>query len=275
MATFPARLHVLLARDAPIGLVIRRGPAKQVATLLWNRANNEFMLGQWMKGRIYERKCDLSPDGKYFIYFALDGNWQGESQGTLTAISIAPYLKAIAFYPKGDTYNGGGLFTGVRSYWLNDGHLTHTEERATAEVIRDLSQPTSIYGDECRGVYFPRLIRDGWSKKESFTSDQWEYLVTFEKSCSAEWVLRKLAHNQSGGHKGTGSSWDEHVLLNKLSGVEQAFPKWEWADMDGDRLVWATEGRLETGRLQPEGITDQRVLFDFNELSFSAIKAPY
>jgi len=63
MARFAARIHVLLASDAPVGLVIRRGPSKCVATLLWNRKTDEFQLGQWLKGRIYERRSDLSPDG--------------------------------------------------------------------------------------------------------------------------------------------------------------------------------------------------------------------
>ncbi len=38
----PARLHVLLARTAPLAVVIRRGPSKKVATLLWDRTNDEF-----------------------------------------------------------------------------------------------------------------------------------------------------------------------------------------------------------------------------------------
>jgi hypothetical protein len=70
---FPARLHVFLARKAKVGLVIRRGPSKSVCTVLWNRERDKFELGQWLRGRIYERRSDLSPDGKYFIYFAMNG----------------------------------------------------------------------------------------------------------------------------------------------------------------------------------------------------------
>jgi hypothetical protein len=46
MHQFPARIHVPVARDAPVGLVIRRGPSKCVATLQWNRGTDEFVLGQ-------------------------------------------------------------------------------------------------------------------------------------------------------------------------------------------------------------------------------------
>jgi hypothetical protein len=90
---------VLLASHAPVGLVIRRGPSKSVATLLWDRRRDKFQLGQWFKGRIYERRSDLSPDGKYVIYFAMNGKWHSESPGSWTAISRVPYLKAVAFFP--------------------------------------------------------------------------------------------------------------------------------------------------------------------------------
>ena len=70
----PARLHVLLAREAPYAVVIRRGPAKQVCTVGWDRSTDAFTLGQWFKGRIYERRSDLSPDGKHLIYFALSSS---------------------------------------------------------------------------------------------------------------------------------------------------------------------------------------------------------
>ncbi|MEK6804025.1 MAG: hypothetical protein AABZ34_15370 [Nitrospirota bacterium] len=73
---------MLLAREAPVGLVIRRGPSRQVCTLLWDRRTDTFTLGQWFKGRIYERRCDLSPDGTHFIYFAMDGKWGGLSKGS-------------------------------------------------------------------------------------------------------------------------------------------------------------------------------------------------
>lgn len=59
MRQFPARIHGLLAPQAPLGVIIRRGPSKQVATILWDRRQDTFQLGQWLKGRIYERRSDL------------------------------------------------------------------------------------------------------------------------------------------------------------------------------------------------------------------------
>jgi hypothetical protein len=51
---FSARLHVLLAAKAPVGLVFRRGPANAVCTVGWNRETDKFELGQWLRGRIYD-----------------------------------------------------------------------------------------------------------------------------------------------------------------------------------------------------------------------------
>jgi hypothetical protein len=275
MARFAPRIHVLLASAAPIGLVIRRGPSKCVATLLWNRDTDEFQLGQWLKGRIYERRSDLSPDGKYFLYFAMNGKWQTEARGSWTAISRAPYLKALALFPKGDCWNGGGLWTGSRMYWLNDG-CGHTVMRDTAAVRRDTTyQVTEYYGGECPGVYYPRLIRDGWGLKEAVQVGIWKSKVVFEKPCPGGWILRKVAHAELGAPPGKGCYWDEHELIHPASGQSIACPRWDWAELEGKRLVWADSGTLRAGRLTDQGLTDETVLFDFNGMEFAPIEAPY
>src|SRR5262252_8905258 len=106
----PPWLHVLLARRARVGVVLRRGPSRSVCAIGWDRDRDTFEIGQWLRGRIYERRSDLSPDGQYMIYFAMDGRWSSRTRGAWTAISIAPHLKAIALYAKGDCWHGGGLF---------------------------------------------------------------------------------------------------------------------------------------------------------------------
>lgn len=96
VSSFPARLHVILARDSAQAIVIRRGPVKQVAVIGWDRKRDEFTLGQWFKGHIYAYHSDLSADGQHFIYFAKDSRLRQ----TWTAVSKAPYLKALDFYKK-------------------------------------------------------------------------------------------------------------------------------------------------------------------------------
>ena len=275
MARFFARIHVLLAREAPVGLVIRRGPSKQVCTVLWDRRRDKSRVGQWLKGRIYERRSDLSPDGKYFIYFAMNGKWASQAKGSWTAISRTPYLKALAIFPKGDCWHGGGLFTRKRSYWLNDGY-GHSVLRDTSEVTRDCNyEPAANFGGECPGVYYARLLRDGWRFIEQVNVEAWKQIDVFEKSLDNGWVLRKLAHAECGAPAGKGCYWDEHELLHPASGQRTTCHHWEWAEVDGNRLVWAGGGKLFATRLRKTGMTNDVQLFDFNDMAFEPIEAPY
>jgi hypothetical protein len=270
MKRFPPRIHVLLARKAAVAVIIRRGPSKTVCTILWNLENDEFQLGQWAKERIYERRSDLSPDGKYLIYFAMNGKMP-----TWTAISRAPYLKAIALFAKGDCWNGGGLFTGNHTYWLNDGY-GHTILHNTREVRRALCfRPSGHFGGECPNIYYLRLIRDGWKFTERVDVAQGKKYDVFEKQLSGGWILRKLAHAEVGAPVGKGCDWDEHELVHHPSGTLIKCADWEWADFDGERLVWAVGGRLCAGRLQDRALVGEVELADFNDMTFQPIKAPY
>jgi hypothetical protein len=275
MAKFAARIHVLLARNRPLGVIIRRGPSKSVCTILWDRHRDEFQIGQWLKGHIYERRSDLSPDGKYLIYFAMNGKWKSEAKGSWTAISRAPYLKAIAIFPKGDCWHGGGLFTGKNNYWLNDGY-GHSILRNTNEVHRDSEfQPSQHFGGECLSVYYPRLLRDGWTLIERTRVEKHKDYDLFEKPIYKGWILRKIAHAEIGAPAGKGCYWDEHELIHSQLNMCIKCPDWEWAEMDEKRLVWSASGKLFTGKLDKNGLTDQVELFDFNDMKFEPIEAPY
>ena len=86
--SFPARLHVLLAGNSSQAVVIRRGPSKHVCVIGWDRSRDTFEEGQWLKGRIYERRCDLSPDGRHLIYFAMNGD-EHELEHAARGVKIA------------------------------------------------------------------------------------------------------------------------------------------------------------------------------------------
>jgi hypothetical protein len=275
MARFAPRIHVLLASHASVGLVIRRGPSKSVATILWDRRRDEFQVGQWLKGRIYERRSDLSPDGKYFIYFAMNGKWNSEARGSWTAVSRAPYLKALAMFPKGDCWHGGGLWTGRATYWLNDGY-GHSVLRNTTAVRRDDTyRPSENFGGECPGVYYTRLMRDGWKLIERVTFGKYKDKDIFEKRIAKGWTLRKIAHAEIGAPEGKGCYWDEHEIVRAASDSVVTCPKWEWADIDGKRLVWAAGGKLSCAHVTKDGLADETELFDFTEMTFTPIEAPY
>jgi len=272
---YPARLHVLIARESKTALVIRRGPSKSTCILAWDRKNDSFDVSQWIKGRIYERRADISPSGKYWIYFAMNGKWDSEVKGSWTAISKVPWLKAISLYAKGDCWNGGGLFLDDKTFWLNDGygHEILLDSRKVERTESDY--PPNQQGSECLNVYYNRLQRDGWSLKDKKKNAKWNSETIFEKELAKKWLLRKVCHEQVESPKGKGCYWDQHELIN-LSGEAISMPNWEWAEWVDGSIVYAENGCLYRVALQSGSkLSEQKLLQDFNEYKFENRKAPY
>jgi hypothetical protein len=271
----PARLHVLLAKDSDAAVVIRRGPSKHVCTISWNRRTDKFKVGQWLNGRIYERRSDLCPDGRHLIYFAMNGRWETKAKGAWTAVSRAPYLRALSLFAKGDCWHGGGLFLSEKDYWLNDGY-GHTVLEDKAPLTRSGTYPWhEQYGGECLGVYYTRLQRDGWTLKGVEGDGKGSQKSIFEKRVNNQWVLRKHAHATLDHPVGKGVYFDTHALVNSRTGHEEPYADWEWADVDADRVVWAAAGKLMAGRVKASGLGNSSVLQDFNGMEFERIRAPY
>ena len=175
------RLYAILARDGRSAVVFRRGPSRQVLVLRWWFDGDRIEAGQWLNGRIYERRCDLSPDGDLLIYFAAKWN---TTMGTWTAVSRTPYLTALALWAKGDAWGGGGVFDGAYAIGLNHFDARLVRPGATKATIRtwhplggDVEQATGVvpnhfkvqpWGEHAgRGADNPihdhRIRRDGWS----------------------------------------------------------------------------------------------------------------
>lgn len=276
----PARIHVLMASDGRTGVVIRRGPSKTVCTIEWDRQKDKFRLGQWMRGRIYERRADLSPDGKYMIYFAMNGRWQTKIRGSWTAVSRAPYLKAVALYPKGDCWHGGGLFTSRNKYWLNKGYGHDVAHESLEVRLDERFVPAGGVGNECLGVYFPRLLRDGWRllgrEDRTPAGAAWPTNAhIFEKAFTEGWSLRKIAHAGVERRPGKGCYWDGHELVHHRREIVISLRTWEWAEVDGSRLVWAESGVLSAGKVNSSGLSDPKVLIDLNPMKFEPLAAAY
>lgn len=117
-----SRLFVILARDAPVAAIICRGPSKWYQIIEWNTRRDRFTPGAWFKGRIYEEKCDLSPDGQLFAYFCHKGSkLDTDYTDSWTALSRLPWLHALGLWPSGTTYGGGGRFVTNRQFELRTG----------------------------------------------------------------------------------------------------------------------------------------------------------
>lgn len=249
----PARLFVALSKNEKMNLVLRRGPSRHVATFLWNRENDSFKLGQWFKGRIYEHRLDISPDGKHIIYLAL-----GRGGNTWTAVSKTPYLKAIDFFSWMGTWGGGGIFIDSKIYEL-DGQPIREGMRISKQfkVRAKENYMASIYNE--------RLIQDEW-----LSEGKNEYY----KKISHQWVLRKSFGRFYTKNRSFENEY--HRLENLKTKQTIDLPDWEWAEFDGKFLLWAEGGYLLKAKPHPEtGFGTPTKLHDFNTYEFEEIIAPY
>ncbi len=136
------KLFVIPAAESHVAAILRRGPSAWYHLIRWDTQHDQFMHGAWVKGRIYEDHCDVSSDGALFIYAIHQGS-RGRTEFThaWTALSRFPWLSALAVWPKGTTYGGGGRFVRHRKLALRT--VWHDRLRQLGPPISDLKIVTA------------------------------------------------------------------------------------------------------------------------------------
>ncbi|MCA9649537.1 MAG: hypothetical protein H6712_27180 [Myxococcales bacterium] len=279
------RLYAILARRSPTAVVLRRGPSKQVLLLRWDRSDDRFEAGQWLSARVYERRCDLSPGGRLLVYFA--GKHQGEHP-TYTAISKPPYFTALALFPKGDTWGGGGLFEGERHLRLN--HVGSQMTLAPGFRLPRGFVLEPLHEHSGRGEDGPiehlRRVRDGWSlhaegqgKEHRLGSPLWLSLdppqVYARPHPRSDRVV--LQERRWGIHEVDGP-WYVQDYAVVIDGEDHlVIERGDWADWDrnGD-LLWAKGGRIHRAPLDAKRgrLGEARELVDLRDERFRRLEAP-
>ncbi len=275
-------LYFILARKAPVGVIFRRGPSKQVQLIKWYRENDTFEEGQWFKGRIYERRCDLSPDGGLLIYFA--ANYR-EPLRSWTAISKPPWFTALALWPKGDGWNGGGVFTGPYTIRLNHPPPKIEPHKDFISGCRKfIIGGYAEQAGEDSTVWNETLSRDGW---ESVQAGEWgpyeevkgyawtaKSPVLWRKKHPKHKLILEMAIRAIGKRNDRWYVSTYRVLGPDLNEVVD-FGQLDWADWDGaNGLVYARQGVLYRQPVASNRLGEPTMLGDFRKNTFQAIKAP-
>lgn len=107
----PPRLFGVPAAVAPVVAVVRRGPSDWCQVGRWDLATPSYQPGSWFHGVIPPQKCDLSPDGRWFLYSAVKYPRRWEGGAVYEAVSRLPWLTALAAWDAGTTYTRGLHFT--------------------------------------------------------------------------------------------------------------------------------------------------------------------
>jgi hypothetical protein len=265
----PCRVYVILARLAPVGVILRRGPTNWVQVLKWDTAHDTVEPGQWFHGRIYERRCDLSPYGTLFIYFARkDGDRAREDAEytyAWTAISKPPYLTALALWPKGDTWHGGGLFESSTLVWLNheaEVAVPHPDHQPNG--LQVVSNPTA--SGEDYEIWSRRMARDRWVLLQKgdyrLSQDGWktERKEVWERLGPDGNTSLRMVHDTVTLQR----IYIESFWLMQPGRPDLRIEQAGWADWDQQgRLVFVREGKLFAGDIEGEAIVE-RELIDLN-----------
>jgi hypothetical protein len=239
-------------------------------------------MGQWFKGRIYERRCDLSPSGEKLIYFA--ANYRSPLY-TWTAVSRPPFLTALLLWPKGDAWGGGGLFNNERTIGLNHPQ-SQWDLAAEFALPKGMSvEPSGIYAGrgEDDPILHQRLLRDGWNfrqapevRENKLTSRIWQEFSKKEiwAKSSGSWTLEMLV---AGIHERDGSWYAlEHRILDAQERVALDLGRSDWADWSrSGELLFAREGCLY--RIVVDGKSElgtPEELIDLRDLKFEPSVAP-
>lgn len=275
------RVYLVHRPDSEFVLVLRRGPSQFVGLFGWNRITNKITEGQWLKGVIFPRRCDISPNGNHIIYFASNyAKANQETPATWTVVSYFPYLKALDFWAKGDSWNGGGLFYSNKNYLLHEYGEHHSAQMLSNKFKISRGMPKSpIDNNECLGVYVPKLIRDNWELLDK-TQDSIGGVYTFSKRINNDLTILKILHATSTPPQGKGCYFEEHFIEGVVEGRSD-FRDIEYLDYYNDNgkiddmIFWSEEGEIRTSLVVGSTIQEPVTVKDFSEYKYSRIKAPY
>jgi hypothetical protein len=236
----PPRIYCVTAAEAPIVAVFRRGPTQWSHVGQWDLARLHYEPGAWLGGRIFPRRCDLSPDGRYLAYFAHKPSATWELGEAYVAVSKLPWLTALHAFATCGTWTRGYFFS-------KDAAASHSEALNLPIPYRLQSIPAVQFATERRRGWQespdcpPRDPRDAWDERRNV----------------------RMQRQQPGGHRllyveSTGHAGAEFGIEQAVDGLRVQYSietdgqlaplaDVQWADWDqqGRLLVATRSGKLE------------------------------
>lgn len=277
----PARLFMIFARESPTAVIFRRGPSKWVQLVKWDTSTDRFQPGQWFNGRIFERRSDLSPDGSLLIYFAqkITGRSLKDREYThaWTAISRPPFLTALALWPKGDCWHGGGLFRDAKTVLLNHKRkVAKPHEKHKPCGLRVIPNRNAHGEDD--PIFSQRLDRDGWRLTMKLQFEGRGYPRVFhtiqpevrEKTNPDHTHAIRLARSRENLEY-----YERFALCSLNPPVVSQIDRASWVDWDQrGRLVFARDGKIFAASISPGCHLAEEQLADLNPSRPEAVPPP-
>ena len=228
--------------------VFRRGPTNWSHVGCWNISQGRYVPGAWLRGRIFPRRSDLSPDGRLLCYFAHKPNATWEHGEAYVAISRLPWLTALHAFGTCGTWTHGYYFT-------EDGDRDNAEDMKLPIPYGLRSIPVAQFASERRRGWEeasdcpPRDPKDVWDERRNV----------------------RMQKRQPGGHRvlyvnSIGRAFGEFGAAQAVDGLRvnywlesegslELLNDLQWADWDrqGQLLVANRSGKLQVRRLNDKG----------------------
>src|SRR5262245_42285468 len=252
----PLRIYCITAAEAPIAAVFRRGPTHWSHVGQWDLAGLRYEPGAWLGGRIFPRRCDLSPDGRFLSYFAHKPSATWELGEAYVAFSKLPWLTALHAFATCGTWTRGYFFTKDASEYAHE--------------VPDLPIPYRL--QSIPAVQFATERRRGWEEAPDCPSrdprdawDQHRNARMQKRQPGGQRLLSVERIGPAGGDCGTGQAVDGLRVRYSLEADGQLtfLDDLQWADWDRDgRLLVATRtGKLEVRNV---GSGPEQTVFEEN-----------
>ena len=262
----PPRIYCVPALDAPIVAVFRRGPSNWSHVGRWNVDCLTYEPGAWLRGRIFPRRCDLSPDGRFLSYFAHKPSAKWAVGDAYVAVSKLPWLTALHAFATCGTWTRGYCFT----------------QDPQAHEVPGL--PISCRLQSIPAVQFATERRRGWEEAPDCPprdpNDAWDVRRNArlkKRQPGGQGQLSVESIGYAGGEFGAEQAIDGLRVQYSLEadGRLTLLDDVQWADWDhGGRLLVATR----TGKLQVRqpGAGSGHILFeeDLSQLDPNPVPAP-
>lgn len=250
----PPRIYCISATKAPVVAVFRRGPTNWCHVGRWDLAKRRYEPGAWLGGRIFPRRSDLSPDGRFLCYFAHKPSATWEHGEAYVALSKLPWLTALYAFRTCGTWTRGYYFTEDKN---------SEDPEVAALPIRYGIRPIPV-------VQFAIERRRGWSEAADSAGraprdvwDQYRNARMRKSQPGGDRVLCVESLGWAGGELGVDQAVDGLRVSYSLESDNdlQLLDQVQWADWDQEgRLLVATRaGKLQAWTLCG---SDSNLLFE-------------
>lgn len=245
MRSIPPRIYCLPATEAPVAAVFRRGPSEWAHVGRWDLARNQYEPGGWLRGRIFPRRSDISPDGRWLCYFAHKKQAQWEHGETYIAVSKLPWLTAL--------YACATCGTWTRGYYFAPSERQGSLPNGSLPIPYDL-KPLPI-------EQFANERRRGWSETPDSPLrsaggywDEHRNARVQKLQPNGDRLLCLESIGRAGGEFGTAQAVDGLRVMYALEadGDVEILEDVQWADWNrqGQLLVATRSGKLQVRVLQ-------------------------